>query len=119
MDSLSTDKIRLIAEIESLEASAEELGSFAEKAILAGRESIANLRQQGKSVLEDNQLSPAADLDAQIADCRRLVARAGWLSIHLNAKMASLAISKTRLRMTLEQSRKTVQAVWQTCEPGG
>ena len=53
-----------------------------------------------------------ADRDAQITDYHRLASRAECLSVDLVFRMATLAASQERLRMTLERSMENVHARW-------
>ena len=58
-------------------------------------------------------MADTADLDAQITDYHRLASRAECLSVDLVLRMATLAASQERLRMTLERSMENVCAAGQ------
>jgi len=58
----------------------------------------------------DTAMTNPTNLDEQVDDYRKLVRHAGSLSVDLVLRMATLAASHQRLRMTLERSMGNVYA---------
>ena len=58
----------------------------------------------------DTAMTNPTNLDEQVDDYRKLVRHAGSLSVDLVLRMATLAASHQRLRMTLERSMENVYA---------